>query len=281
MDATRCPDPDALLVLLYDDEGAPDERAALEAHVASCRECSDLLSSLDSTRGVLGAWHAPRLPLGFAVVRTAQASPARAWLWRSGLAAAAVLVLAAASSLARIEVAYGPQGFSFRTGVTPGASAPAGPPQQVAAVAPTPAASAPATSPATGQNGWVERASAENPAWRPELDMLESRLRAEFTRALEARPAAPTAMVMRAALPASGADAERRQIEDILRRVQELLDQSEIRQQQNLALRVNELGRQFQIQRQSDIDQMEQTLTRIEQQRNELLRRVASTQPRP
>ena len=112
--------------------------------------------------------------------------------------------------------------------------------------------------------------------------MMEERLRAEFTQALTTRPSPAAPMLMRAAVtPAPDADAQRRQIEDILRRVQELLDQSEIRQQQNLALRVNELGRQFQIQRQSDIDQMEQTLTRIEQQRSELLRRVASTQPQP
>jgi hypothetical protein len=54
-----------------------------------------------------------------------------------------------------------------------------------------------------------------------------------------------------------------------------------VRQQQNLALRVTELGRQFELQRQADIVQVEQTLTRIEQQRNELLRRVSATQPRP
>lgn len=272
MDATRCPDPDALLVLLYDDEGVPEERATLEAHLASCRECSDLLSSLDSTRGVLGAWHAPRLPLGFAFVRQPPSSPAKAWLWRSGLAAAAVLVLAAAASIARLDITYDSRGFSLRTGFA-GASAAA--PPQAAASGSTSAAAAAA-------GGWVEAATAANPAWRADLDMMESRLRAEFTRAIEARPAAPAPMMLRASMPATpDADAQRRQIDDILRRVQELLDQSEIRQQQNLALRVNELGRQFQIQRQSDIDQMEQTLTRIEQQRGELLRRVASTQPRP
>ena len=68
---------------------------------------------------------------------------------------------------------------------------------------------------------------------------------------------------------------------ELLKRVQDLLDQSEIRQQSNLALRVTELGRQFELVRQSDIVQMEQTLQRIEQQRSDLLRRVASTQPRP
>jgi hypothetical protein len=278
MDATRCPDPDALLVLLYDDEGTPAERAALEAHLASCRECSTLVSSLDLTRGVLGAWHAPRLPLGFAIVRDHAASPARAWLWRSGLAAAAVLVLAAAASLARLEITYDSRGLTLRTGQTREAPV-------AASNSPTPLASpaAPgAGASSAGSQEWVEAATAANPAWRADLDLMEARLRSEFTRALEARPATTAPMMVRAAVaPTPDADAQRRQIEDILRRVQELLDQSEIRQQQNLALRVNELGRQFQIQRQSDIDQMEQTLTRIEQQRSELLRRVASTQPRP
>ena len=68
---------------------------------------------------------------------------------------------------------------------------------------------------------------------------------------------------------------------ELLKRVQDLLDQSEIRQQSNLALRVTELGRQFELARQSDIVQVEQTLQRIEQQRGDLLRRVAATQPRP
>ena len=68
---------------------------------------------------------------------------------------------------------------------------------------------------------------------------------------------------------------------ELLKRVQDLLDQSEIRQQANLALRVTELGRQFELARQSDIVQVEQTLQRIEQQRGDLLRRVAATQPRP
>ena len=67
----------------------------------------------------------------------------------------------------------------------------------------------------------------------------------------------------------------------LLARVQELLDQSEIRQQSNLALRVTELGRQFELQRQGDIVQVEQAFQRLEQQRNDLLRRVAAQQPRP
>jgi len=63
-DVTRCPDPDTLLILLYGEEGTPAERAALQGHVDRCPQCAELLTSLDSARGALGAWHAPRLPLG-------------------------------------------------------------------------------------------------------------------------------------------------------------------------------------------------------------------------
>ena len=118
-DVTPCPDPDALLVLLYDDEGAPDERARLQAHVDRCPQCADVLTSLDTARGALGAWHAPRLPLGFALVRT-ERSAWRTALWSGGLAAAAVLVLAAAASLARFDITYNEQGLRIRTGVERG-----------------------------------------------------------------------------------------------------------------------------------------------------------------
>ena len=57
-DVTRCPEPDTLLVLLYDDEGTPEERAVLQDHVDRCPDCADVLTSLDTARGALGAWHA-------------------------------------------------------------------------------------------------------------------------------------------------------------------------------------------------------------------------------
>jgi len=116
-DVTPCPEPDALLVLLYDDEGTSDERASLQDHVDRCSRCADVLTSLDAARGVLGAWHAPRLPLGFAFVRTGR-STVRTILWSGGLAAASVLVLAAAASIARIDIAYDSQGFRLQTGVS-------------------------------------------------------------------------------------------------------------------------------------------------------------------
>src|SRR6218665_2556567 len=161
-DVTPRPDPDALLVLLYDDEGAPQERAFLQAHVHRCRQCADVLTSLETARGALGAWHAPRLPLGFALVRTDR-SPWRTTAWRAGLAAAAVLVLGAAGSLARVDVTYNEQGLSHRTGLVRNqeqASAPAVPSQAVA----TPARAASSITPTEGT--WVNTAAVGEPAWR-------------------------------------------------------------------------------------------------------------------
>lgn len=273
-DVTRCPDPDALLVLLYDDEGTPDERALLQGHVDRCPQCADLLTALDSTRGVLGAWHAPRLPLGFALVRTDR-SPVRSLLWRGGLAAAAVLVLASAASLAQLDVRYDADGFSVRTGARRASAADVAAsataqtePQQTAA----PGAPAPQT--------WLGTAATGEPPWRQDMDLLATQIRADMSRLLaETRPA-PVGPV-RAAVSAPAPEGRTMTDAEILKRVQELLDQSEIRQQSNLALRVTELGRQFELQRQGDIVQVEQAFQRLEQQRNDLLRRVAAQQPRP
>jgi hypothetical protein len=275
-DANRCPDPDALLVLLYDDEGEPEERAALETHVAACSACGEVLSSLDTTRGVLGAWHAPRLPLGFALVRTPERSRMRQALWSSGLAAAAVLVLAAASSLAQLRITYDASGFTIATGAAPAAAT------VPAADRPAPAGSASARVDDAPAGSWVESAGKSDAPWRADLELVATQLRSELAKyAQDARATHASSTVMRVALPTTPAPARSMTDEDLLRRVQDLLDQSEVRQQQNLALRVTELGRQFELARQADIVQVEQTLTRIEQQRNELLRRVASTQPRP
>ncbi len=276
-DATRCPDPDALLVLLYDDEGEPDERAALEAHLAGCVACAEVLSSLDTTRGVLGAWHAPRLPLGFALVRTPEHPRVGRVLWGGGLAAAAVLVLAAASSLAQLRITYDDSGVTITTGaVAPAADAP------VAAPAARAVGGASETPTSSSAANWVEAAGKADAPWRADLELVATQLRSELARIeQEARAARPAAVAMRVAVPPPPTPGRTLTDDELLARVQGLLDQSEVRQQQNLALRVTELGRQFQLARQADIVQVEQTLNRIEQHRAELLRRVAATQPQP
>lgn len=265
MDVTRCPDPESLLSLLYDDEGSPEERHALQAHVERCGPCADVLTSLDAARGVLGAWHAPRLPLGFALVRS-NPSPYKSLLWRGGLAAAAVLVLAAGASLARLDVSYTADGFHVRTGhwSPPVASATGSLPDD------------------RGSANWVGLASAGEPPWRQDLDMLATQLRTDMGRLIQESRAAQGPSAMRvAALPPPAGPVKTMSDAEVLKRVQDMLDQSEIRQQANLALRVTELGRQFELQRQGDIVQVEQAFQRLEQQRNDLLRRVAAQQPRP
>lgn len=262
-DVTRCPDPDTLLILLYGEEGTPAERAALQGHVDRCPQCAELLASLDSARGALGAWHAPRLPLGFAFVRQ-ERSTFRSVLLGGGLAAAAALVMAAAASLAQLDVTVDGNGFRMRTGTsrsTVGAQA-------------AEAASVPASS--TAQGNWVGTASVGEPPWRQDMDLLATQIRADVSRLIQESPRAALAAAPLPAAPApTMTDAE------LLARVQELIDKSEIRQQSNLALRVTELGRQFELQRQGDIVQVEQALQRLEQQRSDLLRRVVAQQPRP
>jgi hypothetical protein len=278
-DVTRCPEPDTLLVLLYDDEGTPEERAVLQDHVDRCLDCADVLTSLDTARGALGAWHAPRLPLGFALVRPGR-SPVRTALWRGGLAAAAVLVLAAAASLAQFDISYDAQGLRIRTGVSR-SSVSAIADGRGTAAAPALATARPAATPAT-EGAWVGKAAAGEPPWRADLDLLATQIRGDVARLVHESRQVPAATAVRAAIPAAPAVPGRGMTDaELLKRVQDLLDQSEIRQQSNLALRVTELGRQFELARQSDIVQVEQTLQRIEQQRGELLRRVSSTQPRP
>lgn len=275
-DVTRCPDPDALLVLLYDDEGTSDERSWLQGHVDRCSQCAEVLTSLDSTRGMLGAWHAPRLPLGFALVRRDR-SPIRTVLWRGGLAAAAVLLLATAASIARLEVSYDANGFRVSTG----AQRPAGASIAGSAVAHRTTPVALATAPAATAPGWVSTASTGEPPWRQDMDLLATQIRTDVARLLEESRQAQSAAPLRAALATPATPGRTMTDADLLKRVQELLDQSEIRQQSNLALRVTELGRQFELQRQGDIVQVEQAFQRLEQQRNDLLRRVAAQQPRP
>lgn len=284
-DATPCPDPDALLVLLYDDEGTPDERAFLQGHVERCYQCAELLTSLDAARGVLGAWHAPRLPLGFAFVRRDRA-PLRTVLWRGGLAAAALLVLATAASLAQLEVSYDAQGFRLRTGAarTAAAAGVAGTAvvHTASAAAGTSLDRAASGAPVAPAHAWVGTASAGEPPWRQDMDLLATQIRSDVSRLLEQSRQVQSAAPPRAAMTTAGVGPTRAMNDaELLERVQALLDQSEIRQQSNLALRVTELGRQFELQRQGDIVQVEQAFQRLEQQRNDLLRRVAAQQPRP
>jgi hypothetical protein len=110
---------DLLVSYLYDDLNDMD-RAKVEMHLRACESCREELSALRGVRGDLAQW-TPVLPdLGFRIVR--ELKPASRPSWRAwwtpaaGLAAAATLVLAAALSLAHIEIHNGPDGLTVRTG---------------------------------------------------------------------------------------------------------------------------------------------------------------------
>lgn len=112
-----------LLVSYIYDEISDRDRREVEAHLATCGECRDEVHGLRSTRVHLGLWAPPQPELGFRIVsggaQTApvQAMPRRRWAPAFGFAAAAVLVMAAAVSIANIEVHYdGSGGMTVRTG---------------------------------------------------------------------------------------------------------------------------------------------------------------------
>ena len=223
---------EALLGHLYD-EGDQAERAAFDAHLAACSACCAELAELAGVRAQLAAWTPvePRRPFTYGTPpRAARRAPVRAALrdvpiWAQ--VAAALVCVGIAAGVANLDVRYDRSGLSVRTGwIASPIAVPAAP---VAFPAPV-----------------------ESDAWRAELATVEQRLRAEFRAAgaASSRPAAVQA-------PAPGT-------EEILRRVQTLVEQSESRQQRELALRIGELLRDVQAQRTADLVRIDRTLGYIQ-----------------
>jgi hypothetical protein len=126
-------------------------------------------------------------------------------------------------------VQYGEQGLAIRTGWNPAPPVPEVPADAARGAVPADA------------------------AWRAELAAVEERLRRELA------PASRPADVQTATPVAARASDE-----ELLRRVQRMIDESEVRQQRNLALRMTEVSRDFAVQRQSDLVQIQQGLGRLE-----------------
>ncbi|MBI2222628.1 MAG: zf-HC2 domain-containing protein [Acidobacteria bacterium] len=237
MEKTTCGEPEALVEYLYGEIDA-DTRTRLDTHLVSCAECRETLDGLRGTRAELAAWSVPERPLGFALAGADTGRPgARPW-WSSGaLAAAAVILLAVAAAIANLEITYGSDGVTLRTGWS---RTPEG---QTAAPRAT---SVPAGAPARE----ATPVSAGAAPWRADLGELERRLRTEFRSA-----AAPSSA--RAASP--GPDAAR-----LLQQVQDLIEQSELRQRRELALRMAQVVRDFDTQRQTDLVRIQQGIGQIE-----------------
>jgi len=226
-----CDSKELLVAFLYD-ELDPSAKRTFETHVASCRECREEIAGLRATRGQIALWTPPDPDLGFRLIRGAAPAPpppprfriAPAW----GLAAAALLVLAAGAAIANLDVRYDAAGLSVRTGWRHVVEAPSAVPQNAAA-------------------------GVANVDWKAQAEALDRRLR-DLERAVAARPG--SSPVQNAS--ASGlSDAE-------LQRVREIVGQSETRQQRIVTARLAELTRNFDTQRRVDLAAIDQGMARLQ-----------------
>lgn len=226
-----------LIVGYVYDELSTDERTELEQHLATCGACRVEVEELRATRGCLESWTPPQPDLGFRVIRGGSA-PAAALPRRPRLvpafafAAAAVIVLAAAAAIANVEIRYGGDGMTVRTGWArtdvPGAARP-----DVALV----------SSPA--------RPAQPAPADADAFAALDLRLR-EIEAALRA-PAQPPGGV-RLASGQGMTDAE------MLGRVRQIVSDAEARQETAVAQLLLQVVRDFDQQRRADIALIQQGL---------------------
>ena len=227
-----CGDHGALVSYLYD-ECAPNERRAISAHVAICRECAEELTSLGATREQLATWTPPEVQLGFRVVSDSPSSnvlrPSRWWqkptpAWAQAAAA----------------------GLIFATGLTLGA---------LRGVT-SPADRGP-TGSAPQQANVTTFAANTTSVTRADLAALEQRLRSELLQGRSTRSTVSTSNTSDLAAAAQG-DAR------ILERVRAMIQDSEQRQQRELALRTAEVVRDFDTQRRDDLTRIERTMGQMD-----------------
>ena len=222
-----------LIVGFVYDELTPEERRALQAHLAECGECRSELEELRATRAYLASWSPPEPDLGFRMI-SGGAVPAPALPRRMRLApafafaAAAVIVLAVAAAIANIEVRYGCEGLLVRTGWAPqGQRAP------LQAQADTPANPQPQPVSAFADAG--------------DFAELDRRLR-QIESAMTRQPSG----VQLASTDSGMSDAE------LMRRVREIVTEAQSRQNTVVTTKLLQIVRDFEVQRQSDIAYIQQ-----------------------
>jgi anti-sigma factor RsiW len=226
----QCGDNAALVGYLYD-EGGPDERRAIEAHLAVCAACTAEVAALRSTRLSLSSWTPPDADLNFRIV--SDAAPAKGLRPAPGPRSWWTQPLPAWAQAAAAVVLFG---AGLALGVTQGIG-PEAPP------AATTVASAPATS--------------ANTVSADDLAAVERRLRAEMAQLRTASTASAAAVPAQA--PALSA------VEgQVLARVRALIDESEQRQQRELALRMTQVMRDVDTQRRMDLAQIQGSFRQIE-----------------
>ncbi len=264
----------AIVSYLYGDDGGfdPAERAAFDAHLATCDRCRAELAAFEGVRASLGQWSPPEPavsethlwgPPSGGPIRPSTGSgrpelvegrlkpdPTGSW-WRDlpawAQVAAALLFLGVGAGIANLDVRYDASGLQVRTGWS---------------------AVAPASGAPSNQPGGSAGSAGNDVPSRADLIALEQRLRAD----LRPAPAAATT----AANPANVVSSE------ALRRVRAIVDESERRQQRELALRLAEAIREVNAQRQADLVRIDRNIGAMQnntgremlRQRNEMLNYV-------
>lgn len=231
-----CGDKERLVAYLYGEDTAAD-RAAVEAHLATCRECATEVNGFRQLRTQLSEWQTPEIDLGYRVVRDPISQPRR-W-WRASLpawaqAAAAVLVLSAGAGLANLHIEYGANGVQLRTGWGRA----------------TAASSAAVTTVRTPVSSGVDLA-----AVNALVSASERKLREEFAAAEQNRQAGALPASLQRGGPTNDA---------MLRQVRALVTESEQRQQRELALRMAQVVHDVDTQRRADLIRIEQNLGQLE-----------------
>jgi anti-sigma factor RsiW len=225
-----------LVAYLYDDLDGPS-RLSLERHVRTCDACRDELAGMRAVRTDLLTWSPPEPDFAFRLVAEPKVIRPRVASWRAwltpaaGLAAAAVLVLAAAAGLARIEVHSGPDGFTVRTGWS-------------------------AVAPAAVQQSAVAGFGGRdvNLPVPVNLASIEHRIAALEAAARDGGSPVRSASFVNA----------RASNEEVLKVVRDLLAQSEGRQKTELAFRIAQVLRDVEAQRVADLNRVQQGLGRID-----------------
>lgn len=251
----RCDDKTLLVSYLYG-EVSDTERAAVEAHVATCAACADELDSLGAVRADLARWEPPAADLGFQVVQAAPRPAPRAWrrppVWVP-MALAAGLLLAVGAALANVEVQAANGGLTIRAGWSH-------PPLTASAFAEAPADKPAPQSAERGGGASAPQTAVPVKTGVSDADMqkamaaLETRLRAEF--AATQHPATAAVPVSYQSSPTDRGE--------ILQQVRTLVDESERRQQRELALRLAQVVQDFDNQRRTDLVKIEQNFGQIE-----------------
>ena len=258
----------AIVSYLYGDDGGFDvaERAAFDAHVATCDRCRAELAAFEGVRTTLGAWSPPEFP-SIGLPRRSSANSPSGGGWRDipawAQVAAAMLCLGVGAAIANLNVRYDANGLQVRTGWSTAVPSP------VAQTSQPVAGSAPDAVP-----------------WRAELTALEQRLRADLRQ--PPGPGNPANSTANGAAPATPTNVTSN---ETLRRVRAIVAESERREQRELALRLAEAIREINAQRQADLVRIDRNIGAMQnntgremlRQRNEMLNyvslRTASQRP--